>query len=207
MKLSVNPVKTCPANATDEELLTTLLPYSTVKELVAEYGTVRQVLMNSYPDELERLKGIGPIKARQLQYVCELAKRLYQSTAEFPSCIRSPKDVFDRMPDMQHLMQEEFRVIFLNTKNGIIAERTISKGTLNATVVSPREVFHRAIKLMAASIVLVHNHPSGDPAPSQEDMELTKKMVEAGRVMDIAVIDHVIVGQGKYVSLKEKGAL
>ena len=199
--------KTCPANATDEELLATFLLHSTVKELVAEYGTVRQVLINSYPDELERLKGIGPIKARQLQYVCELAKRLYQSTAEFPSCIRSPKDVFDRMPDMQHLMQEEFRVIFLNTKNGIIAERTISKGTLNATVVSPREVFHRAVKLMAASIVLVHNHPSGDPAPSQEDMELTKKMVEAGKVMDIAVIDHVIVGQGKYVSLKEKGAL
>ena len=199
--------KPCPANATDEELLTTFLPHFTVRELVAEYGTVRQVLMNSYPGELERLRGIGPVKARQLQYVVELAKRLYQSTAEFPSFIRSPKDVFDRMPDMQHLMQEEFRVIFLNTKNGIIAERTISKGTLNATVISPREVFHRAVKLMAASIILVHNHPSGDPAPSQEDMELTKKMVEAGKVMDIAVVDHVIVGKGKYVSLKEKGVL
>lgn len=199
--------KQCLIKSTDEELLAALLPQSTVKELVAEYGTVRQVLMNSYPEELERLKGIGPIKAKQLQYVCELAKRLYQATADFPSFIRTPKDVSDRMADMQYLMQEEFRVIFLNTKNGIIAERTISKGTLNATVVSPREVFHRAVKVMAATIILVHNHPSGDPMPSQDDMELTKKMVEAGKIMDIAVIDHVIVGQGKYVSLKEKGVL
>lgn len=195
----------CSANATDEELLATFLPHSTVKELVAEYGTVRQVLINSYPDELERLKGIGPIKARQLQYVCELAKRLYQSTMEFPLCIRSPKDVFDRMPDMQHLMQEEFRVIFLNTKNGIIAERTISKGTLNATVVSPREVFHRAVKLMCC--LHFGSQPSGDPTPSNEDIALTKKLAEAGKVMDIAVLDHVIVGKGRYVSFKEKGLL
>lgn len=197
----------CPTKATDEELLATFLPQSTVKELVAEYGTVRQVLMNSYPDELERLKGIGPVKARQLQYVCELAKRLYQATAELPSFIRSPKDIFDRMADMQYLTQEEFRVVFLNTKNGIIGERTISKGTLNATVVSPREVFHRAVKLMAAAVILVHNHPSGDPVPSQDDIELTKKMVDAGKIMEISVLDHVIVGQGKYVSLKEKGVL
>ena len=111
------------------------------------------------------------------------------------------------MADMQYLTQEEFRVILLNTKNGIIAERTISKGTLNTTVVTPREVFHRAVKLMAAAVVLVHNHPSGDPVPSQEDLELTRKMVEAGKVMDIAVLDHCIIGQGKYVSLKEKGVI
>lgn len=198
---------TCLTKATDEELLSAILPLSTVQELVAEYGTVRQVLMNSYPDEMKKLKGIGPVKARQLQYVCELAKRLYQATAEVPFFIRSPKDIYTRMVDMQYLMQEEFRVIFLNTKIGIMAERTISKGTLNAAIVSPRDVFHRAVKLMAASIVLVHNHPSGDPKPSQEDLNLTKKMVEAGKVMDIAVLDHCIIGQGTYVSLKEEGVL
>lgn len=199
--------KQCLTKASDEDLLAALLPASTVNELVAEYGTVRKVLMNAYPEELERLKGIGPVKAKQLQYVCELAKRLYQATVEQSHFIRSPQDVADRMADMQHMNQEEFRAVYLNTKNGIIAERTISKGTINATVVTPREVFHRAVKLMAASVILVHNHPSGDPVPSNEDVELTKKMVEAGKVMDIAVLDHVIVGQGRYVSLKEKGVM
>lgn len=200
-------MKQCLTNASDEEILAALIPQSTVKELVAEYGTVRKVLMNAYPEELERIKGIGPVKAKQLQYVCELAKRLYQATVEQPQFIRSPKDVADRLADMQHLAQEEFRVVYLNTKNGIIAERMISKGTINATVVAPREVFHRAVKLMAASVILVHNHPSGDPVPSNEDIELTKKMVEAGKVMNIAVLDHVIIGQGRYVSLKEKGVM
>lgn len=197
----------CLTKASDEELLSVLLPRSTVKELVSEYGTVRRVLMNAYPEELEKLKGIGPVKAKQLQYVCELAKRLYQASVEQPLFIRSPKDVADRMADMQHIAQEEIRTVFLNTKNGIIAERTITKGTINASLVAPREVFHRAVKLMAASIILVHNHPSGDPSPSQEDIELTRKMAEAGKVMDIAVLDHVIIGQGRYVSLKEKGVI
>lgn len=108
--------KMCLTKATDEELLSALIPSTTVKELVAEYGTVRRVLANAFPEELEKLKGIGPVKAKQLQYVCELAKRLYQATTEYPAFIRSPKDVFDRMAEMQHLNQEEFRVVFLNTK-------------------------------------------------------------------------------------------
>lgn len=139
--------------------------------------------------------------------MCELAKRLYQASADMPPVIRTPQDAVNRLADMRHLQQEEFRVLMLNSKNAILAERTISRGTVNATVVTPREVFHRAVKVMAAAVILAHNHPSGDPAPSLEDIELTKTMVQAGAIMSITVLDHVIIGQGNYVSLKEKGAM
>ncbi len=191
----------------DQELLEIFLPKRTVCELVAEYGSVQDALLNTCAEELTRVRGIGPVKARQLQYVCELAKRLYKVQANLPPAIRSPQDMFDRMADMQCLPVEQFRVVYLNTKNGIIAEETISQGTLNAAVVGPREVFRRAVRLMAAAVILTHNHPSGDPAPSNEDIALTKKLADAGKVMDIAVLDHVIVGKGQYVSFKEKGLL
>ena len=200
-------VKSPLSEIADDELLAALVPHATVKSMQEEYGPLRQFLANAYPEELERLKGIGPIKAKQLHYVFELAKRLYQANPEFQAPIQNPQDVFDRVADMQYLSQEEFRVLFLNTKNIVIAERAITRGTLNATVVSPREVFHRAVKVMAASVILVHNHPSGDPIPSFEDTELTRKMVEAGKVMDIAVLDHCIIGLGKFSSLKEKGLM
>ena len=142
----------------DQELLEVFLPKRTVRELVAEYGSVQDALLNTCVEELTRVRGIGPVKARQLQYVCELAKRLYKVKADFPPVIRSPQDMFDRMADMQVLPVEHFRVAYLNTKNGIITEETISQGTLNAAVVGPREVFRRAVRLMAAAIILAHNH-------------------------------------------------
>ena len=200
-------VKSPLSEITDAELLSALVPRDTVKRLQEEYGPLRQFLANAYPEELERLEGVGPAKARQLRCVFELAKRLYQANPEFQAPIQNPQDVFERMADMQNLSQEEFRVLFLDTKNRVIAERTITRGTLNATVVGPREVFHRAVKIMAAAVILVHNHPSGDPAPSFEDTELTRKMVEAGKLMDIPVLDHCIVGRGKITSLKEKGLI
>lgn len=191
----------------DEELLTAFLPVVLVKELVAEYGTVQKILLSAYPGEFQLLSGIGPVKAKQLQCICELAKRLYRATAELPLIIRTPKDVFYRLQDMQHLTQEQIRVLYLTTKNGIIAEEIVVQGTLHTAVVGPREVFCRAIRLMAASIIIIHNHPSGDPTPSQEDIVLTRKMVEAGKIIEISVLDHVIIGQGRYVSLKEKGII
>jgi DNA repair protein RadC len=200
-------MKSCLSDASEEELLAAIVPPAAVQELVEAYGTVPKILMNSHPDELARLKGIGPVKARQLQYLCELSKRLYQATAQLPPVIRTPRDVAAHMADMQHLDHEEFRIICTNTKNGILAVRTISKGILNASLVSPREVFHRAIRLMAAGVILVHNHPSGDPEPSPEDIALTEKMIQAGKILDISVLDHVVVGQGTYVSCKEKGLL
>jgi len=189
----------------DEDLLEAVLPKTAVRELMAEYGSVQQALLQTYPQELEQIRGIGPVKARQLQYLCELAKRIYRANSKLPPVIRGPLDVFERLVDMQHLPVEQFRVLYLNTKNGVIAEETVSQGTLNAAIVGPRELFRRAVRLMAATVILVHNHPSGDPTPSQADIVLTKDLVAAGNILGIIVIDHIVVGKGQYVSLKESG--
>jgi len=194
-------------NATDQELLSAFIPTYAVKELVSEYGTVQKGLLNACPNELVQLSGIGPVKAKQLQYICELAKRIYKANSELPPVIRTPKDAFDRLLAMQHLSQEQIRVLYLTTKNGVMAEETVVQGTINTAVVGPREVFRRAVRIMAASIIVVHNHPSGDPTPSSEDITLTKKLVEAGKILEIPLLDHVIIGQGKYVSLKEQGII
>jgi DNA repair protein RadC len=199
--------RTCLSQVPDEELLTAFLPYVMVKELVAEYGTVQKILLSAYPGEFQLLRGIGPVKAKQLQYICELAKRLYKANADLPSIIRTPKDAFDRLQEMQHLGQEQIRVLYLTTKNGVMAEEIVVQGTLHTAVVGPREIFCRAVRLRAASIIIVHNHPSGDPTPSSEDIALTKKLVEAGKILEIPVLDHVIIGQGRYVSLKEQGII
>lgn len=191
----------------DAELLSAIVSESAAKELMSRYGTMQEILIHAFPQELEQVPGIGKIKVQQIQAVREISRRLYRFDANLPTVIRSPQDAFDRLADMQHLSVEQFRVIYLSTKNHIIAEDTVSQGTLNATVVTPREIFHGAVRRMAAAVILAHNHPSGDPVPSQEDLTFTKRLVDAGKVMDIAVLDHVIIGKGRYVSLKEKGVL
>ena len=124
------------------------------------------------------------------------------------NAIRTPEDVSRVMePYFAELPCEHFVVILLNTKNKVLAVTTVSVGSLNASIVHPRELFQRAILANAASVVLVHNHPSGDPTPSPEDISLTKVLVEAGRLLDIAVLDHVIIGDGRFVSFKEIGVL
>ncbi len=178
-----------------------------VDALIENYPSVSE-LMNAREDEISIIKGIGVVKAKQLKSILEFVRKVNTPDASKRIIIRSPKDVYELVrADMEFLEVEHFDVIGLSTKNHVIFKENISIGSLNASVVHPREAFKGLIRRSCASCILVHNHRSGDPAPSQEDMELTKKMVEAGKVMDIAVIDHVIVGQGKYVSLKEKGVL
>lgn len=122
--------------------------------------------------------------------------------------IRTPEDVAAIMgPEYGNAVVETAQMLALDTKNKVIGVFTISSGSLNASIIHPRDVFQRAILSNAASVILVHNHPSGDPTPSPEDIELTRKLVEAGKMLDIAVLDHVIVGEGKYVSMKEKGVI
>ncbi|SDF81233.1 RadC family protein [Sporomusa acidovorans] len=193
------------SNVADEALLEAVLPKPAVRELMSEYGSVQQALLQTYPQELEQIRGIGPVKARQLQYLCELAKRIYRADSKLPPVIRGPQDVFERFVDMQHLPVEQFRVLYLNTKNGIIAEETVSQGTLNAVLVGPRELFRRAVRLMSAIVILVHNHPSGDPSPSREDIVLTKDLATAGDILGIDVADHLIIGKGRYVASRRKG--
>ncbi len=192
---------------TDQELLSAIIPPSAVKELMADYGSIPRLFCNFHIDELHKIPGVGPIKAKQLTYICELTKRIYRENNASPSAIKTPKDAADAMVDIKYLEVEQIRAIYLGTKNGILGTRTLSQGTINSAIISPREIFSAAIKLMAASVILVHNHPSGDPNPSHEDIALTKKVIEAGKVLDIALLDHVIIAESGYVSLKEKGLI
>lgn len=122
--------------------------------------------------------------------------------------IRSPEDVFAVMTaEYENAVVETAQMLALDTKNKIIGVFEISTGSLNASIIHPRDVFQRAILSNAASVILVHNHPSGDPTPSPEDMELTRRLVDAGKMMDIAVLDHVVIGDGAFMSLKEQGLM
>lgn len=156
---------------------------------------------------LESFPGIGKGKSLELLAILELAKRLGQCNKN-RRVITCPEDAADyAMSRFMYEDREHFAVILLNVKNHILSMPVISVGSLTASVVHPREVFKAAIQQTAASIILVHNHPSGDPTPSREDIEVTARMVQVGRVMDIPVLDHIILGNDNYISLKEKGVI
>ncbi|SDF21166.1 RadC family protein [Sporolituus thermophilus] len=158
--------------------------------------------------ELSKIKGIGAAKAVTLVAAMELGKRLASLEAMQRAVIRSPQDIRDlMMPRLRYETKEHFVALLLSTKNHVLAMPVISVGNLNASLVHPRELFREAINHSAAAVALVHNHPSGDPTPSREDIEITRKMIQAGEILGIAVLDHVIIGDGKYVSLKEKGII
>lgn len=195
------------------ELLAILLRTGTRQEsaihvaqrILSEAGSLRSLVDLSI-EELVQIKGIGPAKAIQLKAGIELGQRLIQTRLPDNPMIRSPKDAADLlMEQLRYLQKEHFVCLFLNTKNHVIAQETLSMGSLNAAIVHPREVFRAAIKCSSASIICAHNHPSGDPTPSPEDIKLTKRLLEAGEIVGIEVLDHVVIGDGKYVSLKEQG--
>jgi DNA repair protein RadC len=195
------------------ELLAILIRTGTVAEsavrlaerVLAESGTLRS-LTDMSVEQLVQIKGIGAAKALQIQAGIELGRRLARSSFQERPVIRSPQDVADLLSeDMRYLAKEHFICLFLNTKNYVVGQETLSMGSLNASIVHPREVFRAAIKKSSASIICAHNHPSGDPDPSPEDIEITRRLQEAGRIIGIEVLDHVIIGDCQYVSLKEKG--
>mgnify|MGYP000966318410 CR=1 FL=1 len=155
--------------------------------------------------ELQKIKGIGEVKSIQIQAVMELSKRFakYQGKEQFK--ISSPRSIAAiYMEEMRYLKQEHFKVVLLDTKNKIIGDRDVTIGSINSSIVHPREVFKEAIQRSAAHIILLHNHPSGDPSPSREDVQVTKRIIEAGELLGIPVLDHIIIGNGNYISLKEK---
>ncbi|CAM4488625.1 RadC family protein [Paenibacillus typhae] len=157
-------------------------------------------------EELTNIKGIGPAKAVQLKAGIELGRRMANSRLTEPVIIRSPQDAAEILTEqLRYLQKEHFVCLFLNTKNHVIAQETLSMGSLNASIVHPREVFRAAMKCSSAAIICAHNHPSGDPAPSPEDISLTTRLVQAGEIVGIDVLDHLIIGDSRFVSLKEKG--
>ncbi|AGA59996.1 DNA repair protein (plasmid) [Thermobacillus composti KWC4] len=154
--------------------------------------------------ELSVMFGLNERQSFHLMAVFELARRVNRRLSDNVK-IRSPEDVKSLLWDLQHLDREHFVCIFLNTKNKVIGRETISVGTLNAALVHPREVFKAAIRRGAASVVFAHNHPSGDPCPSPEDIAITRRLFEVGELVGIEVMDHVIIGNPGYSSMKELG--
>jgi len=150
--------------------------------------------------------GIGLAKAAEIKAVVELARRLMVLGPEERLTIRSPADVANLlMLEMSLLDQEQIRVVLLNTRNAVLGVRLVYQGNLNTSVVRVGEVFREAIKESCAAVVVVHNHPSGDPTPSPEDVAVTREIVKAGELLGIDVLDHVVIGAGRYVSMKERG--
>ncbi|KFN11087.1 RadC family protein [Paenibacillus macerans] len=204
-----------PGALSNAELLAILLRTGTRSEsaihmaqrVLSEIGGIRGLVDFSL-DEMVQLKGIGPAKAIELKAGIELGRRLAKSRLPESETIRSPHIAAELlMEQMRYLQKEHFVCLFLNTKNHIIAQETLSIGSLNASIVHPREVFRAAIKCGSASVVCAHNHPSGDPTPSAEDIRMTNRLCEAGEIVGIDVLDHIVIGDGKFVSLKEQGLM
>ncbi|MCB8978712.1 MAG: DNA repair protein RadC [Ardenticatenaceae bacterium] len=156
--------------------------------------------------ELKTIRGIGDAKASRLKASLELGRRLLLTARQERPYITSPGDAANLlMPDMMHLEQEHLRLVLLDTRNRLLGTPTIYVGSLNTSVIRIGELFRAALKENAAAFIMAHNHPSNDPSPSPEDIAVTRKIVEAGRLMSIEVLDHIIIGQNCFVSLKERG--
>lgn len=165
-------------------------------------------LYNLSIEQLKQVKGIGRVKAIQIKAALELSKRIATSDGKVHHIIKSALDVSSlMMEEMRYLRKEMFKALLLDTKNQIIKVVDVSVGSLNSSIVHPREVFSEAIKCGCNSIIFVHNHPSGDPTPSLEDVQTTQRLESAGNILGIKVLDHIVVGDGKYVSFKDKGII
>ena len=200
-----------PDKLTNQELLGIIINTGNREEssitvanrIIKDMKTIRELRGLTY-QELISVKGIGEAKAVTILAVIELAVRMHTHSLEEDIYIKSPDDVSDLlMEKMRYYQQEHFVVLYLSTKNMVIHQETMFKGSLNTSIVHPREVYKEAVKRSAAAIICVHNHPSGDPSPSREDIEVTRRLHECGEMIGVDFLDHIIIGSGKYISLKE----
>jgi DNA repair protein RadC len=205
-------IRNGPESLSNAELLGIILRTGSREEnvvnlcsrILTEYSIKQLSLANV--SRLMQVHGVGKAKAAQIAAVFELARRLEIFVEEPKRKVCSPKDVYTLMyPKMREQKKEKFITLCLDTKNQILKEEVVSIGSLNASIVHPREVFKSALLESSASVIMVHNHPSGDPSPSREDIMVTEKMVEGGKLLGIDVLDHIIIGEGRYVSLKDEG--
>ncbi|PIN87425.1 hypothetical protein COV12_03955 [Candidatus Woesearchaeota archaeon CG10_big_fil_rev_8_21_14_0_10_32_24] len=199
-----------PQVLSNGELLAILLKSGTKKEnvlqisygLLSKYGL--QNLSRTSLQELCQEHGIGKAKACQIVALFELAKRIPLKENEKIPILKSRDLARTYITKMQDLQKEHFVAVYLDSKNKIIVDHTITIGTLNSSLVHPREVFHGAIKHLANAVIILHNHPSGDPTPSEEDLEVTRVLEETGSIMGIQLLDHLIIGKQKWWSWKEQ---
>ncbi|MBT4376820.1 DNA repair protein RadC [archaeon] len=198
-----------PENLSDAELLAIILRTGNKQEnvvdlsnkLIAKHGLNK--IFECSIKELQEINGIGKAKAIQLLVINEISKRCISSKQKSPK-IKSAKDAFELMhPKLSNLKKEYFKIILLDTKNKVIGIEQISVGILDASIIHPREIFKPAIKNSASRIILIHNHPSGDPTPSIEDLDITRKLTEVGELIGIQVLDHVIIGDKSFWSFNE----
>lgn len=203
------------AQLTNQELLSLIIGsgvreenvYTVAQRLLEHIGHIGDLRYMTF-QELITIKGIGQKKAAMILAIIELAIRMHTHTKETRIKVKSPACAANLLMErLRYMTQEHFIVLSLNTKNIVMHESTIFIGSLNASIVHPREVFKEAVKRSAAAIIVVHNHPSGDPEPSYEDIEATKRLIKCGEIFGIDVLDHIIIGDGYYVSIKEKGIL
>jgi DNA repair protein RadC len=201
----------------DSELLAILLRTGDAAEGASAVDLARTVLRragglkgldNVSPAGLAKTKGIGPAKAAQIRAAIELGKRMQSGRLRRGRGFTSSNEVAEHfLPYLRGLRKEVFKVLLLDARNRMIREETVSEGSLTASIVHPREVFKVAVEESAASVILIHNHPTGDPTPSKEDRAITRQLVKAGDIMNIKVLDHIIVGDGVYLSFADQGML
>jgi len=173
--------------------------------LLARYNGLPGLARASFA-ELQAEKGLGTAKTAQLKAALELGRRLLLASPEDRFIVRSPADVAQLLiAEMAHLEQEHFRALYLDTRNRLLGSDTLYVGSLNTSHIRVCEVFREAVKRNCAALIVAHNHPSGDPTPSPEDIEVTRQLVAAGNLLGIEVLDHLIVGQQRFVSLRERG--
>lgn len=159
-------------------------------------------------DQLKQIGGIGEVKAVKLKAIAELSTRIANAKVKKDVCFRHPGEVAQAyMEQMRHLEQEHCIAVFVDNKDSRIMDVRLSIGNLNCSIMSAREIFRQALLCNAASVILLHNHPSGDPSPSREDIRLTQSLKEAASIMEIPLLDHIIIGDNTYISLREKGVL
>jgi DNA repair protein RadC len=177
------------------------------RQLLATHGSL-EALSRVGAEELIALPGIGPARAGALAAAFELGRRVHAAPVERRPVVRAPGDVAGILgPRLRHLDREHFCAVLLNTRHEIIEIATVAVGGLDSAQIHPREVFKTAIRRSAAAVILVHNHPSGTPEPSQDDLRITTRLAEAGRVLGIDVLDHLIIGDGRFTSLRERGVI
>ena len=201
-------------NLKDDELLAILLRtgregknvLEVAKQILRKYSKKRLFKMKY--EDLSKIKGIGPAKACIILASQELVKRALKIQDETLPIIHSVKDIVAQAVYLRDRTREHLMTIYLNARNEMVwKKQSTFIGTLNANIVHPREIFAEALKQNAASVILVHNHPSGDPEPSEDDLEITKRLIEAGKIMGIDVLDHIIITKSKVFSFKEKGLI
>lgn len=207
-------IKYGPRTLTNSELLAIILRIGNKKENAI---SLANKIFNKYNlkslsriefSELKKILGIGEVKSSQILACFELARRLKGFKKDKHPKINNAKDIVKIFtPEMSSLKKEHFKGIYLNSRKRIIKEETIFIGSLNESVIHPREIFKIALSENAAAIILVHNHPSGDPAPSNFDIKVTKELIKSGEILGIEVLDHIIIGENKYTSFKEKNLL